>query len=64
MSKLKDRQLGEQERRLGAICLGELAAAGVEVFCWCNRCRARERSSPRVGLHHARGSGATCDQHI
>lgn len=38
MSKLKDRMLGEEERRLGAILLGELVVAGVDVFCWCNRC--------------------------
>jgi hypothetical protein len=38
MSKFKDHLLGEEDRRLKAVALGELAEAGIDVFCWCNRC--------------------------
>ena len=30
--------LESEDRRRQAACLGELAEAGIEVFCWCNRC--------------------------
>ncbi len=38
MAGLKRGYLKAEERRLRAARLGELARAGVEVFCWCNRC--------------------------
>lgn len=38
MAGFKRRELAERDRRLGAATLGELAAQGIAVFCWCNRC--------------------------
>ncbi len=38
MAAIKRGQFDAEEQRLRASKLGELAAAGVEVFCWCNRC--------------------------
>ena len=38
MAAFKRKELAERDRRLGAATLGELAARGVAVFCWCNRC--------------------------
>ncbi len=38
MAGFKRRELAERDRRLGAATLGDLAAQGVAVFCWCNRC--------------------------
>jgi hypothetical protein len=38
MAGIKRQWLDEEERRRRATSLGELAEAGTEVFCWCNRC--------------------------
>jgi hypothetical protein len=38
MAGFKRRELAERDRRLGAATLSDLAAQGVAVFCWCNRC--------------------------
>ena len=38
MAAIKRGLLDGEERRLRASKLGDLARAGVEVFCWCNRC--------------------------
>lgn len=38
MANIKRRQIDAEERRLKASKLGDLAAAAVDVFCWCNRC--------------------------
>lgn len=38
MSGFKRRLTEVEDGRLKAITLAELAAAGVDVFCWCNRC--------------------------
>jgi hypothetical protein len=38
MAGFKRRELAERDRRLGAATLGALAAQGLAVFCWCNRC--------------------------
>ncbi len=38
MAAIKRGQIDAEEQRLRASKLGELATAGVEVFCWCNRC--------------------------
>ncbi len=38
MAGFKRREMAERDRRLEAATLGELAARGVAVFCWCNRC--------------------------
>ena len=35
---VKRELLDAEERRRRAAHLGELMAAGVQVFCWCNRC--------------------------
>jgi hypothetical protein len=38
MARIKRTLMAEQERRLQAATLGEIAADGLAVFCWCNRC--------------------------
>jgi hypothetical protein len=38
MAAIKRGQLDGEERRRRVSRLGDLAEAGVEVFCWCNRC--------------------------
>ncbi len=38
MARIKDTLLRDEERRLKAATLGELAAERLRVFCWCNRC--------------------------
>lgn len=38
MSGIKRRWLEDEDRRHRAATLGEIAEAGVAVFCWCNRC--------------------------
>lgn len=38
MAGLKRSMIEAEERRRRATTLGELAAQGVDVFCWCNRC--------------------------
>ncbi len=38
MAGIKRGQIDAEERRLRSTKLGELAEAGVDVFCWCNRC--------------------------
>lgn len=38
MAGMKRRALADQDRRLSAATLGEVADQGVDVFCWCNRC--------------------------
>ena len=38
MAAIKRGQLDGEDRRLGVSKLGDLAQAGVAVFCWCNRC--------------------------
>lgn len=38
MAGLKRRELARQEARRRATTLGEIAAQGLDVFCWCNRC--------------------------
>ncbi|MEX2632253.1 MAG: hypothetical protein WD341_20165 [Tistlia sp.] len=38
MAGFKRRALEEEDRSRKAIGLGELAAEGIGVFCWCNRC--------------------------
>ena len=34
----KRQQISDDEGRRAATSLGELAEAGLKVFCWCNRC--------------------------
>ena len=38
MAGIKRQWLDRKERESQAATLGELAEAGLEVFCWCNRC--------------------------
>ena len=38
MGRIKESAQREADARLGAATLGELAADGLGVFCWCNRC--------------------------
>jgi hypothetical protein len=38
MSQTKRKALAREERGLSPARLGELAAQGLGVFCWCNRC--------------------------
>lgn len=38
MARIKRGLLDAEARRQRATTLGELAAQGVDVFCWCNRC--------------------------
>ena len=38
MARIKRQLLEAEDQRRRAACLGELAAAGNGVFCWCNRC--------------------------
>ncbi len=38
MAGFKRRLLEAEERRHRAASLGDLAEAGLGVFCWCNRC--------------------------
>ncbi|WP_200339269.1 hypothetical protein [Rhodovibrio sodomensis] len=38
MGRIKESAQREVDARLGAATLGELAADGLGVFCWCNRC--------------------------
>lgn len=38
MSQTKRKALAREERGLAPARLGELAAQGLGVFCWCNRC--------------------------
>jgi hypothetical protein len=38
MSHTKRQLLAQEEHRLAPAQLGELAAQGIGVFCWCNRC--------------------------
>ncbi len=38
MAGIKRSLIEQEEHRRRATTLGELAAEGVEVFCWCNRC--------------------------
>jgi hypothetical protein len=38
MARIKRTLMAEQDRRLQAATLGEIAAEGLAVFCWCNRC--------------------------
>ena len=38
MAGIKRRQLAEEERGRRPARLGALADAGLDVFCWCNRC--------------------------
>lgn len=38
MGRLKNDAIAAEDRRRKATTLGEVAAAGRAVFCWCNRC--------------------------
>ncbi len=38
MGRIKHGPLDAEARRQRATTLGDLAAQGVDVFCWCNRC--------------------------
>lgn len=38
MAKIKRQDLAKQERCCEPARLGGLADAGLDVFCWCNRC--------------------------
>jgi hypothetical protein len=38
MSGVKRRTMAEDDRRLQAATLGEIAGQEVDIFCWCNRC--------------------------
>jgi hypothetical protein len=38
MGRLKQTELAAVDRRQPAATLGDLAARGLDVFCWCNRC--------------------------
>jgi len=38
MAGVKRRALAQEEGRREAATLGEIAAQGLGVFCWCNRC--------------------------
>ena len=38
MAGFKRKLLAAEDKRLKAITLVELATAGVDIFCWCNRC--------------------------
>jgi len=38
MAGFKRKLLAAEDKRLKAITLAELATAGVDIFCWCNRC--------------------------
>ncbi|MCA8906624.1 MAG: hypothetical protein KDA64_01780 [Rhodospirillaceae bacterium] len=38
MARMKRQQLHDQEVLQPKIRLGDLAAEGINVFCWCNRC--------------------------
>ena len=39
MGGFKRRQVTDTERRRPAATLAEMAEQGLDVFCWCNRCR-------------------------
>ncbi len=38
MATVKRELIEDEEKRRRAARLGDLAAEGVDVFCWCNRC--------------------------
>jgi len=38
MAGFKRKLLAAEDERLKSITLAELVAAGVDIFCWCNRC--------------------------
>jgi hypothetical protein len=38
MAGVKNRRIDADERRRLAATLGDLAEAGIGIFCWCNRC--------------------------
>jgi len=38
MARIKESLLRDEEQQRQAATLGELAAQGLRVFCWCNRC--------------------------
>lgn len=38
MAALKRRTVAEDDGRLRAATLGEVAGQQVDIFCWCNRC--------------------------
>ncbi|MDZ7711599.1 MAG: hypothetical protein U5L06_00055 [Rhodovibrio sp.] len=38
MGRIKESAQRQADAQLGAATLGELAADGLGVFCWCNRC--------------------------
>jgi hypothetical protein len=38
MARIKRTLMADQDQRLRAATLGELAAEELAVFCWCNRC--------------------------
>lgn len=38
MAGFKRQALDDEDQRRRAVVLGELAAEGLGVFCWCNRC--------------------------
>lgn len=43
MSRFKDSVIAADERSRRAVPLDQLAAQGIAVFCWCNRCSHRAR---------------------
>lgn len=38
MGRLKDESIRKEDSERKAARLGDIAEAGLEIFCWCNRC--------------------------
>lgn len=38
MARIKRRLIADEDKRRRAATLGEMAAARLDIFCWCNRC--------------------------
>jgi len=38
MGRLKDESIRKEEQHRQAARLGDIAEAGLQIFCWCNRC--------------------------
>ena len=53
MAGFKRQALDDEDRGRKAVALGELAAEGLGVFCWCNRCGGVEGDAAAGG----RGGG-------